>query len=122
VANGDQQPIPVDVRGLPKWLQAAVFLGVPSVIAMFLVYFLSVQTADRIDQIEKLIALQQVTMERIQTLQLTRQTEAALTKQHFDNVLVMLVKSVRQLCVAVATTPELRAKCFSESQLPEDMK
>jgi len=118
--DAEQQPIPVDVRGLPKWLQAAVFLGVPSVIAMFLVYFLSVQTSERIGEIEKVMSLQQTTMQQIQSAQTARQAQADLTKQHFDNVLVMLLRSVRQLCVAVATSPELRAKCFSESQMPEE--
>jgi hypothetical protein len=41
-------PIPVDVQSLPTWLKAAVYLGVPSVIALFLVYVLTTQMSERV--------------------------------------------------------------------------
>ena len=108
----EQTPVPVDVQSLPGWLRAAVFLGVPSVIALFLVYVLTTQMADRMQRVEQVQALQTQTLAKLAEAQVARQSDANAQQRHFDLVIADLIRLVRQTCVVAANTADERAACF----------
>ena len=76
---------PVDLHTLPNWLRAAVFLGVPSVIALFLVYVLTTAIAGRIASIEQQQTLQAQTLASLAAEMATRQADADAARLHFDD-------------------------------------
>lgn len=105
-------PIPVDVQGLPSWLKAAVYLGVPSVIALFLVYVLTTAIAGRVQDIERTQALQQQTIESISKAMTAEQSSDADTRTHFDDGLRRLEQLLRYTCVAAAERDSQKADCL----------
>lgn len=106
-------PVPVDVQSLPGWLRAAVFLGVPSVIALFLVYVLTTQISERVNKIEMTQQLNQQTIQLLVKGQADRQADANETRRHFDAAAIEIIQSIRRLCVNVAETPQERATCLA---------
>ena len=107
-------PIPVDVQSLPVWLRAAVFLGVPSVIALFLVYVLTTTIASRVERMETAQLLMQQSIAALAKAAADRQADADDTRTHFDDASRQLIRSVRQLCVAISETPTERANCLND--------
>jgi hypothetical protein len=110
-------PIPIQLQSLPAWLQAAVFLGVPSVIALFLVYVVTMSMAARIVAIEQAQASQMQTLQLIKMAGEARQADAEATKAHFDAGVVRIETLLRAMCVAIASTQEGRTRCTMAGQL-----
>jgi uncharacterized coiled-coil protein SlyX len=99
------------LKGLPPWLQAAVLLGVPSVIAMFMVYMLTTGVSRRILAIEAQQAAQTQILELVKVGIENRQRDADEVREHFDHGVERLETLLRAMCVAVATTAEARNRC-----------
>src|SRR5262245_63181615 len=98
-------PVPVDVQSLPSWLRAAVFLGVPSVIALFLVWAITTQVAARVTAIEAAQQLQAQTLAAIVDT-INKQTAASSdTREHFDVGVARIERLVRTTCVVAARSP-----------------
>jgi hypothetical protein len=106
------QPIPVDVQTLPAWMRAAVFLGVPSVIAMFLVYVVTIQLSTGMTHVEQVLAENQIAIRRLIEMMAARQADADNVRDHFDADVERIDRSLRALCVAAIHTDEQRQMCF----------
>src|SRR5262245_43501065 len=106
-------PVPVDVQSLPSWLRAAVFLGVPSVIALFLVWALTTQVAARVTAIEAAQQLQAQTLAAIVDSVNKQAAAAADTREHFDGGVARIERLVRATCVVAARSAEERSNCLN---------
>ena len=100
-------------NGMPKWLQAAVYLGVPSLIALFLVYALTVQLADRMQRMEQTQQLNTQILQGINQLMEQRRLDDKYTREHFDDALIRLARLMRRACVVAATTTDERSQCMA---------
>jgi hypothetical protein len=94
------------LHGLPAWMRAAVLLGVPSLIAIFLVYMIAMGLVRRVASIE---ATQQVQGRLLDSLA----TEAEARAQEARTAHAALERLLRQACVAGAATPAARAACLA---------
>lgn len=105
-------PVHIELRTLPKWLQAALVLGVPSVIAMFMVYFMTTMVATRIAMIEQTQAMQHQTLLQMTAAIKGREGEAVVTREHVDASVARIERLVRQTCALAATNESIRATCY----------
>jgi len=101
----------------PAWLRSAVFLGVPSLIAMFLVYALTTSVIGRVQAIERQQQIEMQMLELMKTGIENRQKDADETRRHFDAGVQRIENLLRAMCVAVAETPEKRNRCTLASDL-----
>src|SRR5262245_62082738 len=102
----------VDMQSLPNWLKAAVYLGVPSVIALFLVYTLTTQIANKVAANGKVILFQQQKLDLIEANTNKIRTDTENVIQHFDEQVKDLMFVVRKICIAMADTSEKREQCI----------
>lgn len=103
--------MPTDLLGLPKWLQAVVVLGVPSVIALFLVYVMTTGLVRRVSDIERTQAVMASTLAALAAAVTERQRDAADTREHFDDGLARLERQIRNTCMVAATSADERTLC-----------
>ena len=99
------------LEGLPHWLRAAVMLGVPSVIALFLVYALVAQFGARIGGIETEQAGQTRVMEFLGKAIEERQAEVRVNREYFDRRMDALERLVRYNCLQTARDESQKANC-----------
>lgn len=118
--RGDS-PIPVDVQNLPTWLRAAVFLGVPSVIALFLVYVLTTQMSERMTRMEQAQSLQSQTIAGLKDLgDELREDNAAIRtdhkdiREHFDEAAARIDRLMRRVCLVVSRSNDERNVCLGK--------
>lgn len=78
----------------PWWVGAVYKIGIPSAIAIYLVWFLSVQVRDRIELMDQRLN--------------THITETTILLDHNRRTLRIL----HQICINSATTNEERVSCF----------
>jgi uncharacterized coiled-coil protein SlyX len=107
------EPPPPPDQTLPTWLKAAVLLGVPSVIALFLVYMLTIEMAARITAIEQMQALQTQTLTALGQAFTARVADADRQREHFAEGQARLERLIRAACVVAARTSEERARCLA---------
>jgi hypothetical protein len=93
-------------HGLPAWIRAAAFLGVPALIAIFLVYSLVIGLVRRVTDIE---STQQVQGRILDALV----AEAAQGAQEARAQHALLERLMRQACASAAASPEARAACLA---------
>ena len=82
-----------NLRNLPLWLQAAVLLGVPSVIALFLVYMIATVIAGRITNIER------------------TQTTQSENVKNINEDIDRIERLVRNMCMVTAKNSDERILC-----------
>jgi hypothetical protein len=90
---------------LPVWVRAAVLLGVPSVLAMYLVYMLTTTVALRVATIEANLA---TLLQRTAAMQHERDEQHDRLEQQMQHV----EQALRALCVAAAARDEDRGRCY----------
>jgi membrane protein insertase Oxa1/YidC/SpoIIIJ len=101
----DREAEAISDGALPAWLRAAVLLGVPSVIALFLVYMLTTTVALRIATIEASLA---TLLQRITTMEQQRDEQ----HERLQDDMQQVQQALRALCVAVARREEDRGRCY----------
>jgi len=116
------EPIPVDVQGLPSWLRAAVFLGVPSVIALFLVYVLTTQMSERMARVEQTQQLQGQMIAGLKELGNDLHDDHAAiradtkdNREHYDDIAARIDRLMRRVCLVVARSNEERNVCLGKT-------
>lgn len=102
-----------DLDGAPSWLRASVLLGVPAVIALFLVYVMTTVIAASISSIEKAQSLQQQAIDAMVQAQSAHQDEVDAVRKHYDESLDRILRSVLRTCLAI-TPPMKKAECYKD--------
>ena len=113
----------VDLENLPMWLRAAVFLGVPSVIALFLVYVLTTQMTARMEHVDQVQSLQTQTIAGLKELGDDIRADLAAvradtkdTRDHYDEAIARIDRLMRRVCLVVARSNDERNVCLGKTE------
>lgn len=98
---------------MPSWLKASVYLGVPSVIALFLVYMLTVQVNTAMSELRQTQALQAQTLLEMQKGIVIRMQNVEVNKQVFMEATSRIERLLQRTCIVAAATVEERATCLN---------
>jgi hypothetical protein len=99
---------------LPAWLRAAGVLGVPSMIALFLVWTLTTAFTGRLATLEQSMRAQTELLRQVLAASQARQLDADHVREHFDESLRSLTGILRSTCVNAASTDQARARCLAQ--------
>lgn len=102
-----------DTAGMPTWLRGAVLLGVPSIIALFLVYTLTSQVQGAVSEIQRTQALQAQALREMQTIIHTRLQDVNIDRRQFTETALRLERLIQRTCLTAAHTADQRASCLN---------
>lgn len=91
--------------GMPWWVKAITFFGVPSAIALYLVYILATTIASAtVLNTNTLIRVAQQSTELINTIERERQED------RYNNIMIQQI--LQAMCYNAAASSDERANCF----------
>ena len=107
-------PLPNHLHGMPPWLKAAIYLGVPSIIALFLVWTLTNELRQTVSEIRQTQVLQAQTLLTLQQALSTRIQDVSVDRRTINEIADHLDHLIRRTCVVAAETQEERTSCLEE--------